>query len=246
MNIVICDDEEYVVEDVRQECRLYARPEDEIVCFSSSNALRQWLMSKRSSVDLFILDIEMPEMDGLQLKKLITELYNDTNIVFLTIHEEMMEDAFGKKVIGFLKKENFRNRLGELIKEVREEIEKDTLLQVAEGKIIHSLPKKKILSVCADRIYSIVTMVLHSNPDWDLLETSCEMYRVSLNQWEEILDKSEFFRVNRSCIIQFRYVKRIADKVIMENGESYSISIGKKAELKKTYRDYCEKMARCL
>ena len=52
--------------------------------------------------DIITLDIEMPEMDGLQLKKLITELYEDTNIAFLTVHEEMMEEAFGKKVIGFI------------------------------------------------------------------------------------------------------------------------------------------------
>lgn len=246
MRIVICDDEKYVVEDVRQECMRYAVPEDQIDGFSSSNALREWLVAERPLVDLFILDIEMPELDGLELKKLITELYNDTNIIFLTIHEEMMEDAFGKKVIGFLKKENFRSRLGKVIKEVREEVEKDSLIHVMEGKIVHSLPKKKILSVCSERIYSMVTLVSHFNLDWNLLETSCEMYRISLNQWEQILDNSEFFRINRSCIIHYRYVKRIADKVIMENGESYSISASKKAELRKSYRDYCEKMARCL
>ena len=246
MNIVICDDEKYIVKDIQRECMYYTRPEDHIDSFSSSKELKEWLVTKRPTVELFILDIEMPEIDGLELKKLITELYHDTNIIFLTIHEEMMEEAFGKKVIGFLKKENYRKRLGELIEEVREEIERDTTVQIQEGKVVHNLAWKKILSVCAERIYSMVTLVSLYNQDWSLLETNCDMYRISLNQWEEVLDAGDFFRVNRSCIIHFLYVKTITDKVIMENGETYSISAGKKTALKKAYHDYCEKMARCL
>ena len=240
MNIVICDDEEYVVRDVRRECELYVKTEDKIECFLSSEELRKWLVEEHPAIDLFILDIEMPEMDGLQLKKLITELYEDTNITFLTVHEEMMEEAFGKRVIGFLRKENFQNRLGELIQEVRAEVERNALIQIKEGKIIHNLPQKRIISVCAERVYSVVTMV----SDNDLNEN--KMYRISLKQWEEILEKSDFFRINRSCIVHFLYVKKITDKVIMENGTVYNISAGKKTVVRKAYRDYCEKMARCL
>lgn len=230
MNIVICDDEEYMVKDILRECMHYTRQEDHIDSFSSSEELREWLVAKRPTVELFILDIEMPEIDGLELKKLITEIYQDTNIIFLTIHKEMMEEAFGKKVIGFLKKEDYRKRLGELIKEVREEIERDTTVQIQEGKVVHNLTWKNILSVSAERIYSMVILVSRYNHSWDLLKTNCEMYRISLNQWEEVLNTEDFFRVNRSCIIHFLYVKTITDKVIMENGEAYSISAGKKAK----------------
>lgn len=246
MNIVICDDEKYAIRDIRRECMHLTREEDHIDCFSSSKELRKWLVTKRPPVELFILDIEMPEMNGLELKKLITELYRDTNIIFLTIHKEMMEEAFGKKVIGFLKKEDYRQHLSELINEVREEIERDTTVRIQEGKVVHNLLQKKILSVCAERIYSMVTLVSLYNQDWNLLETSCEMYRISLNQWEDALDAENFFRINRSCIIHFLYVKSITDKVIMENGETYNIPVGKKTALKKAYHDYCEKMARCL
>lgn len=240
MNIVICDDEEYVVREVRRECERYVRTEDKIECYLSSDALKNRLVEEKPAVDLFILDIEMPEMDGLQLKKLITELYEDTNIAFLTVHEEMMEEAFGKKVIGFLRKENFKERLGGLIGEVQDAIEKNALIQLKEGKVIHHLPQKRILSVCAERVYSVVTMA-SGNTRYE-----SKMYRVSLKQWEEILKKYDFFRINRSCIIHFLYVKKITDKVIMENGAVYNISAGKKATLRKAYREYCEKMARCL
>lgn len=246
MNIVICDDEKHTIRDIQQECMHFIRPEDHIDCFSSSKELKKWLVTDRPSVELFILDIEMPEMNGLQLKELITELYRDTNIVFLTIHKEMMEKAFGKKVIGFLKKEDYRQYLGGLIGEVRAEIERDTTVQIQEGKVVHKLSQQKILSVCAERIYSMVTLISMYNQDWNLLETSCEMYRISLNQWEDVLDTENFFRINRSCIIHFLYVKTITDKVIMENGETYNISAGKRTALKKAYHDYCEKMARCL
>lgn len=240
MNIVICDDEECVVRNVRRECELYIRTDDKIECFLSSGKLRKWLVEERPVVDLFILDIEMPEIDGLQLKKLITELYEDTNITFLTVHEEMMEEAFGKKVIGFLRKENFQKRLGKVIQEVRTESERNALILIKEGQIMHNLPQKKMISVCAQRVYSVVTMV----SDNDLNES--KMYRISLKQWEEILGRSDFFRINRSCIIHFLHVKKITDKVLMENGAVYNISAGKRAEVRKAYRDYCEKMARCL
>ena len=70
------------------------------------------------------------------------------------------------------------------------------------------------------------------------IKLSEKLYRISLREWEEKLDSIEFCRVNRSTIIAWRYVKEVADKIEMINGESYCIPAGKKKILKEKYLQY--------
>ena len=58
VNVAICDDEEYVVREVRRECERYVRTEDKIECYLSSDALKSRLVEEKPAVDLFILDID--------------------------------------------------------------------------------------------------------------------------------------------------------------------------------------------
>lgn len=83
---------------------------DDNTVYNDSRQLLEYLFTEHPQVNLLILDIEIPELDGLELKKQITSIYMDANILFLTDHREMMGNAFGRNVIGFLLKEHFEER----------------------------------------------------------------------------------------------------------------------------------------
>ena len=55
-------------------------------------------------VDLAILDINMPDMDGIALAIRIKDLYPDTVILFLTAYKEYAYDAFSAHPAGYLLK----------------------------------------------------------------------------------------------------------------------------------------------
>lgn len=130
MEIIICDDDIRFLHKVAQCCEFVCGDDDGITVYSDSRQLREYLFTEHPQMDLLILDIEMPELDGLELKRQITSIYMNTNILFLTNHREMMEDWFGRNVIGFLLKEHFEERLPGYIYEIKEDLHKEDRIEV--------------------------------------------------------------------------------------------------------------------
>lgn len=107
MNIVICDDDDKVIKNVANVCRNVLSVKSKISAFHSAESLIQNLTNDEELVDLFILDIEMPGKNGLWLKKELEQYRYGSSIIFLTSHDEMIQEAFGRYVIGFVDKVSF-------------------------------------------------------------------------------------------------------------------------------------------
>ena len=238
MNVVICDDSEILLNRMVKDCEKYKRPEDEIEGYVSSKQLKEFLFEEKPEVDLFILDIEMPEVNGIELKNVISQMYEETNIVFATGYDSYMQEAFGKKVIGFLSKLEFRDRIGEVMERVRSEVSNDRKILIADGQKKEELSQKRILSISAQRVYSVIRYVEYYNADTGELRVREKIYRISLREWEEKLDMAECCRINRSTLVSWRYVKDISDKINMKNGDFYNIPAGKKRKIRERYMDY--------
>lgn len=244
MKILICDDDKEMLNEVTMFCKRVCNKEDIIIAYDNPKIFYDDLLKEYPKVELFILDIEMPDLDGLELKRQISYLYQHTNIFFLTSHREMMEEAFGRNVMGFLQKDNYQSRLGQYIKELRDMEEKEDIVEFVIGnerKIFH---KSRIVTVQAQHIYSIVTYVHFYNRDKKRMETRTESFRLSLGKWEQSLGGMDFYKVSRSLIINFRYVKRITNRIFLENGEELEIPVKKVKALKQAYNAYCMQVAR--
>lgn len=245
MKIIICDDEKEMLDKIEDSCENMNVCKADIRTYISSKKLCEFLVEKQPEVDLFILDIEMPDVDGLELKKLISGLYIDTAIIFITSHDEMMEDAFGKKVLGFLTKEDYEERLSICIKELQEELSKtDFLIFIDTGKE-KNIRLSQIVTIRAEHIYTLVDMAYCYNSDLKQYETIEKSYRITIKKWEEMLNK-DFFKVNRSLIIHLRHVDKIHKDVTLDTGEIIKISPKRIKALKDAFNHYCDKMARCV
>lgn len=107
MKIVICDDEHEVLEKVAQICKKSFLSKVTIYAFPSAESLLKNLSSDMGTIDLFILDIEMPGKSGLWLKHELELNWYESSIIYLTSHEELIHEAFGRNVIGFVDKVKF-------------------------------------------------------------------------------------------------------------------------------------------
>ncbi len=69
--------------------------------------------------DVVLMDIQMPQMDGIQAAKIINEKYPEVAIIFLTIHKETisLEDIKKIKAHGLIYKEAGINEIYKRIKE---------------------------------------------------------------------------------------------------------------------------------
>ena len=108
MKAICVDDERLLMEDTVAMC--LALPEiDEAKGFTRAKDALDWL--EEAPVDLALLDIDMPGMNGLELAARIKEKWPDTAILFLTGYAQYAVDAFAVRASGYLMKPVTAERL---------------------------------------------------------------------------------------------------------------------------------------
>lgn len=87
IRILLVDDHELVLQGLKRivECSF---PEIKNVCTASSGREALQLMSSQC-FDLFLMDIELPDMSGMEVIACIRDRYPDARIVVNTMHEEV-------------------------------------------------------------------------------------------------------------------------------------------------------------
>ena len=101
MRAICVDDEPLAVEYTLGQCALL--PEiDEAKGFTEAQSALSWL--RDHSADLAILDINMPEIDGITLAARIKQAHPETAILFLTAYKEYAYDAYAVHPSGYLLK----------------------------------------------------------------------------------------------------------------------------------------------
>ena len=107
LSICICDDNARDVEDIRALAERFtgAYPEHSarLTTFSSSAALAEH-MEKKGGFDLYLLDMLMPGLSGLELAERVRALGEPAEILFLTATREYAVEAFGVHAAGYLLK----------------------------------------------------------------------------------------------------------------------------------------------
>ena len=113
------------------------------VAATAGNGYEVMELVKKNDYDVCLLDINMPQMDGMEAAKLIKALKPDTKIIMLTTYNdnEIISELVHIGVSGYLLKNSGRSELVEAIKKVMigrpyfsEEVEDIILKTVSEKK----------------------------------------------------------------------------------------------------------------
>lgn len=135
MRVAICDDDSLcraqvldIVADYNEQ-----RKDTDLVfeMFSEPEALLN-AVSKNGSYDIYILDIVMPTINGIQLGQTLRDVGVDSKIIYLTSSEEYALDSFRVRAFDYIlkpiEKETFYTVLDEAIASIH--IKKDKVLVV--------------------------------------------------------------------------------------------------------------------
>ncbi len=117
LRVLIADDEELARMRMRSLLADCIHPSAEVVgeAASGTEALHQL---STVSVDLVLLDIRMPGLDGLQLAERLRKLPDAPRVVFVTAHAEHALQAFDIDAVDYLTKPVRRARLQEALARV--------------------------------------------------------------------------------------------------------------------------------
>lgn len=116
MNIILVDDDQNALNLLQKNLRELNVSGDITALDRSNNALE---FAKKNRVDVAFLDIDMPEMNGIELAIELKKIYSHINIVFHTAHSEYALQAIKLHVSGYLikpaSKEDIQNVLDNLL-----------------------------------------------------------------------------------------------------------------------------------
>lgn len=101
MRVLCVDDALPIMEDVAEMCRRLPQVE-EVTGFTRPREALEWLQTH--PVDLALLDIDMPEINGLMLAEQLKRRHPDAVIIFLTAFPQYAVQAIKLRATGYLLK----------------------------------------------------------------------------------------------------------------------------------------------
>jgi DNA-binding LytR/AlgR family response regulator len=212
MNCLIVDDNLIARATLSQ---LASEVSDLNVLCECSNAIEAYNYFQKNEVDLLLLDIEMPEMSGLELTRALQN--RGLVIIFTTSKKEYAVEAFELNVADYLLKPVTTARFLSAISKAREIIEsKKEDVQLSNNEFIFIRDSNIVRRLNLDDILYAEAM-----GDYVKLHTPQRLYAVhiTLKNAEERLPSSRFVRVHRSYIVSLSKIETLKDGGIVINGQ---------------------------
>lgn len=232
MKVAICDDEIIELNNTKKQLEEAYKSLDLLVhTFNDGNKLLEAI--DKTTYDLVILDIEMPEIDGLAVAKRLRKLGAKTAIVFLTSHVEYALKGYEVNALRYLTKPVKVEQLSEII----------TYLIDQSSEV-----KKLMLRDEEDMVFVSVKDIIYleaQNQDIRLVTSDKEFFRrYNIKDYETELSEYFFVRCHRSYIVNLAYISRISKKEIyLDNGEILPLSRTKEKEVKEALVTYVKRSA---
>ena len=198
-----------------------------------SNAIDAYNMVKQHEVDLLLLDIEMPEMSGLELTKNLGE--KSPLIIFTTAKKDYAVEAFEMNVVDYLVKPILPSRFLQSIERAKEVLESSRQEMKVENKEFVFIRDNGVLK----RINIDEIIYLEAMGDYVKVFTQQKFHVVhtTLKAIEEKLPASKFMRIHRSYIIALNKIDFIQDgvinlgKIAVPLADAYRSSLNKRLNL---------------
>lgn len=227
MVIAICDDEQFYREGIRKACgAILSEANVDYLFFESGEAFLQ----TDKNVDLLFLDIEMQDMDGIEVKDRLEQLGRKTRIVFITGHDERMQEAFGERVIGFVKKPVSELAVKQVIRRFLC-LKSKRKVEWEEAGVFYSVNAEDIDYVEAQDKYTYV-----------VFEQGQYLVRRTMREWERLLPEDEFCRVSRSFLVNLKLIEKVGGELSIR-GKKILISRKAKPLIWEKYKQYIRKKA---
>lgn len=175
-----------------------------------ATAMEAYQLMQEQPVQLMLLDIEMPEMSGIELTKLMGD--QSPVIVFTTGNKNYAVEAFDLKVADYLVKPVTPARFLQAIEKVKEILSaREEQVQVQETEFVFIRDNGVLKRIPINDI-----LYLEAMGDYVKLFTQQKFHAIhtTLKSVEEKLPSSKFLRVHRSYIVALNKIDSIIDGVI--------------------------------
>ena len=222
LKLAICDDEHSSLLEYRSMLELIFKKHDinvQIELFYNCKELMFAMEDEKDEIDLVFLDINMPEMNGIEMAHWIRENQFRCDIIFLTASQIHMFDAFDVGALHYIVKgitkaekiEEICLKAADIISKRKNEFV--TVTCAGESRVV-SVP-----NILYFEVQNYIIVIHYENESFEFYST--------LGKIENALAGRGFVRAHRSYLVNVGHIKSLSrQEMLLTNGES--IPVGRK------------------
>ena len=246
LTLVLCDDNSGDLEKLRASAEEYIKQRGlygETVCFSDpEEALRYSEMNRGKDAAVYLFDVIMPKLDGINLGRRIREHDKTSPVIYISSSSEYAPDAFSVRAFSYLIKPYTQEKLFSELDECLDRIDhldRVDRIETTPQKLSVKTPDSTVMLDMEDIIaveYLDHKLIFHLTGG----EKIYGAYRRDPFdvQADEIMQTGAFLKVSSSYLVNYRNVREVKkDEFVMRDGSRYKIT-RKYADARKRYIDY--------
>lgn len=228
IRIAICDDEPLVRRKLsRMVQEILDREEISFELEEFNSGIE--LLDQIENIDLVFLDIEMPELDGIETGAIIKKKNSECQIIIASGREDRFKETYRLKAMRFVSKPYERIEVREAIQAYLNERQLGlTRIEVFRDRVSYWIRQRDIeyISAFNSSVEIMVKGILYRKQG-------------SLSQIEKLLVPELFYKVHKAHIVNLFYVADYTDKeVIMKNKTRIPLSRRQKKEFDNKYMEF--------
>ncbi len=218
LKIAICDDDALQREYLTELLAPWAKRNRHLAEIKTYSGAKPFLFDygTEKDFDILLLDIEMPEINGIEIAKRVRAENSAVQIIFVTGYYRYFSDGFDVSALHYLLKPIDGAKLYPVLDKAVDNLsyrQRSVLLSTSDGEY-----KVSLADIC---------FVESQNVYLDVHTTrGTYRTRMTLKSFSDQLDDT-FFKVHRSYTVALKYIKKITrNEITMSGGETVPISRG--------------------
>lgn len=234
INIAICDDEQKSLDTIEE--KLYKASEKlnikiETYIYNDGNKVLDLIYNEKEDFDILFLDIDMPNISGLEVARKLREKKTDVILIFISAHEQYVFDSIEYNPFRYIRKSRIDK---ELLLALRAAYSR--IAEMQDYYIAVKTEESEVRVKHSDIMYfeTIARKVgIHLNNGEVLI------VRKTIKELNEELNDEHLIRIHSGCVANVKYIDKFSNyDITLDNGEKLIVSRTRVKNVKSTLMNY--------
>lgn len=215
MYIAICDDDSKISNRIKNDIyKIFTSLKDvvDVSFFANGTNLIETIKNEKLHYDLLLLDVDMPNMSGLEVAKILRETNEDIIIIFISSYEKYVFDSFEYNPFRYIRKNRIKEELNIALKSAyalyKKRERRYIVIKSDDGD--HRLEQSEIC------YFEIVKRKLFIHLADNKVLSMWKPIKDFINE----IDDDNFVKIHSGCVVNMKYIKEYTNyDITLDNGE---------------------------
>ena len=231
LRIAVCDDEIVQQKVMQALLQKYFEENDTLAEVKFYSSGQEYLKEKKSEIlntDIFLLDIFMPELNGIDIGKELKSIGAKGKIIFITAGNDFITEAFEIQAFSYIQKPVIYEKFSKVMNSVIKSFEKTRYMDVVVDR-----EKQRIYLADIEYVETLGRRLVIYRQD-----EGVETY-LSVKNFMDEYGEEDFLQISRYVAVSKSKIQRIVGRSLyLMNGRELSISEKYLPTTKKLHIEY--------